>query len=74
MAAGTTLDKIGPMCRSAEGAALVLHAMAGPDDRDFSVPDLPVNWDADTDVTELSLGGSYLQGNVRNTARHLAFS
>ncbi len=44
------------MCRSAEGAALVLHAMAGPDDRDFSVPDIPVNWDAGMDVTEIRLG------------------
>jgi len=56
MAAGTTLDKVGPMCRSAEGAALVLHAIAGPDDRDFSVPDIPVNWDAGRDVTQLRLG------------------
>jgi Asp-tRNA(Asn)/Glu-tRNA(Gln) amidotransferase A subunit family amidase len=56
MAAGTTLDKIGPMCRSAEGAALVLHTIAGPDDRDFSVPDIPVNWDASMDPTDLRLG------------------
>jgi Asp-tRNA(Asn)/Glu-tRNA(Gln) amidotransferase A subunit family amidase len=53
MAAGTTLDKVGPMCRSAEGAAIVLHAMAGPDHRDFSVPDIPVQWDADLDRLRL---------------------
>jgi Asp-tRNA(Asn)/Glu-tRNA(Gln) amidotransferase A subunit family amidase len=56
MAAGTTLDKVGPMCRSAEGAAIVLHAMAGPDGRDLSVPDIPVNWDAALDVGDLRLG------------------
>ena len=56
MAAGTTLDKVGPMCRSAEGAALVLHAIAGPDDRDLSVPDIPVHWDAGLDATSLRLG------------------
>ncbi len=56
MAAGTTLDKVGPMCRSAEGAALVLHAIAGPDDRDFSVADIPVHWDAGMDATGLRLG------------------
>jgi Asp-tRNA(Asn)/Glu-tRNA(Gln) amidotransferase A subunit family amidase len=56
MAAGTTLDKVGPMCRSAEGAALVLHAIAGPDDRDFSVPDFPVHWNADMDATGLRVG------------------
>ncbi len=56
MAAGTTLDKIGPMCRSAEGVALVLHAIAGPDGQDFSVPDIPVHWDAGKDATKLRLG------------------
>ena len=56
MAAGTTLDKVGPMCRSAEGAALVLHAIAGPDDRDLSVADIPVHWDAGMDASELRLG------------------
>ncbi len=56
MAAGTTLDKVGPMCRSAECAALVLHAIAGPDDRDFSVPDIPVHWNAGMDATDLRLG------------------
>ncbi len=56
MAAGTTLDKVGPMCRSAEGAALVLHAIAGPDDRDFSVPDVAVRWDARMDLSGLRVG------------------
>ena len=56
MAAGTTLDKVGPMCRSAECAAIVLHTIAGPDDQDFSVPDIPTHWDADRDPTELRLG------------------
>ena len=30
MAAGTTLDKIGPMCRHAQDCAIVLRAIAGP--------------------------------------------
>src|SRR5690606_31763348 len=29
-----TMDKIGPMCRTAEDCALVLHAISGGDDRD----------------------------------------
>ncbi len=45
MAAGTTLDKIGPMCRHAEDCAIVLHAIAGPDDHDLAVADLPVTFD-----------------------------
>jgi Asp-tRNA(Asn)/Glu-tRNA(Gln) amidotransferase A subunit family amidase len=47
MAAGTTLDKIGPMCRHAEDCAVVLRAIAGPDDQDLAVArDLPVGFDA----------------------------
>ncbi len=34
MALSWTLDKIGPMCRSAEDCALVLHAIAGKDSQD----------------------------------------
>jgi aspartyl-tRNA(Asn)/glutamyl-tRNA(Gln) amidotransferase subunit A len=36
MALSWTLDKLGPMARSAEDCALVLEAMAGPDPRDPS--------------------------------------
>ena len=47
MAAGTTLDKIGPMCRHAEDCAIVLRAIAGPDDQDLAVVrDRPVSFDA----------------------------
>ena len=45
MAAGTTLDKIGPMCRDAQDCAIVLRAIAGPDNLDLAVPrDVPVSW------------------------------
>lgn len=47
MAAGWTLDKIGPMCRTVEDCAIVLHAIAGPDGFDLAVPDdRPFAWDA----------------------------
>jgi Asp-tRNA(Asn)/Glu-tRNA(Gln) amidotransferase A subunit family amidase len=47
MAAGWTLDKVGPMCRRVEDCAIVLHAIAGPDGQDLSVPaDMPFGWDA----------------------------
>ena len=36
MALSWTMDKLGPMCRSAEDCALVLEAIAGPDGRDTS--------------------------------------
>ena len=47
MTAGSTLDKIGPMCRHAQDCMLVLRAIAGPDPHDRSVPDaVPIAWDA----------------------------
>lgn len=47
MAAGTSLDKIGPMCRFAVDCAIVLHAIAGADGLDLAVPDdLRFTWDA----------------------------
>ncbi|MEZ5292761.1 MAG: amidase [Vicinamibacterales bacterium] len=49
-------DRIGPICRTAEDCALVFRAIAGPDDRDGSVQDVPVHWDASMDVRTLSVG------------------
>lgn len=47
MAAGWTLDKVGPMCRSAEDCAIVLAAIAGPDGMDLAVPDgIPFGWNS----------------------------
>ena len=47
MAAGWTLDKLGPICRTVEDCAIVLQAIAGPDGWDLAVPtDMPYAWDA----------------------------
>ena len=57
MAAGYSLDKVGPMCRYAEDCGLVLRAIAGPDGKDLAVPtDIPVNWDAELDLGGLRVG------------------
>jgi Asp-tRNA(Asn)/Glu-tRNA(Gln) amidotransferase A subunit family amidase len=57
MAAGYSLDKIGPMCRRVEDCAIVLSAIAGPDGKDLAVPhDIPFNWDAQFDVKTLKVG------------------
>jgi len=56
MAAGFSLDRIGPMCRTAEDCALVLRAIAGPDGRDLSVAEVPVSWDAGRDPATLRVG------------------
>ncbi|HUE89819.1 MAG TPA: amidase family protein [Vicinamibacterales bacterium] len=46
MAAGTSLDKVGPMCRYVADCAIVLHAISGADLLDRAVPDaLGLAWD-----------------------------
>lgn len=49
MAAGTTLDKVGPMCRHAQDCAIVLRAIAGGDVSDLSVRGAPIAFDATAD-------------------------
>lgn len=57
MAAGWTLDKLGPMCRTVEDCAIVLGAIAGPDGRDLAVPDrVPFGWDATAAPRRLRVG------------------
>ncbi len=51
-----SMDKIGPICRSAEDCALVLRAITGPDGKDRSVLDAPFEWDASRDVSSLRVG------------------
>lgn len=57
MAAGFSLDRIGPMCRTAEDCALVLNAIAGPDGKDLAVAEnVPLHWEATRVVTSLRVG------------------
>ena len=56
MALSGSMDKIGPMCRSAEDCALVFDAIRGPDGKDNTLFDLPFNWDAGRDIRELRIG------------------
>jgi Asp-tRNA(Asn)/Glu-tRNA(Gln) amidotransferase A subunit family amidase len=51
-----TMDKVGPLCRSAEDCALVLHAIHGPDGHDLTVIDAPFDWDAAAPISELRIG------------------
>jgi Asp-tRNA(Asn)/Glu-tRNA(Gln) amidotransferase A subunit family amidase len=62
MALSWTMDKIGPLCRTAEDCAVVLHAIQGPDGRDNAVLDVPFAWDAGRDVRKLRVG--YLKSDV----------
>jgi Asp-tRNA(Asn)/Glu-tRNA(Gln) amidotransferase A subunit family amidase len=56
MALSWSMDKIGPMCRSAEDCALVLDALNGRDQRDPSTFDAAFNWDAQADLSSIRLG------------------
>ena len=56
MALSWTMDKIGPMCRSAEDCALVFEAIRGADGLDRAVHDPPFGWDAGADPTALRVG------------------
>jgi len=67
MALSWTMDKIGPMCRSAEDCALILSAINGPDGQDTSCIDVPFNWDASRDLRSLRIGylKSLVEGEIR---------
>jgi Asp-tRNA(Asn)/Glu-tRNA(Gln) amidotransferase A subunit family amidase len=49
-------DRLGPLCRTAEDCALVFRAIARPDENDYSVIDLPFNYDARRDIRTLRVG------------------
>ncbi len=51
-----TQDRVGPICRTVEDCALVLHAIGGPDGEDLSVQDIPFKWDPRIDVRRLRVG------------------
>ena len=49
MALSWTLDKLGPMCRTADDCGLVLDAIAGPDPNEPSTLDAPFHYRPDRD-------------------------
>ncbi len=56
MALSWTMDKIGPMCRSAADCALVFNAIHGPDGRDATVHAAPFAWDPARPLSSLRIG------------------
>ncbi|MBI1387188.1 MAG: amidase [bacterium] len=56
MALSWSMDKLGPICRTAEDCAIVFNAIIGPDDSDPSQIEAPFNYDADVDVKNLRFG------------------
>jgi Asp-tRNA(Asn)/Glu-tRNA(Gln) amidotransferase A subunit family amidase len=64
MALSWTQDRLGPMVRYAEDAAIVMQAITKPDGRDMHVTDIPFNWNANLDVRKLRVG--YIKDSVDN--------
>ncbi|MCB2197681.1 MAG: amidase [Bacteroidetes bacterium] len=56
MALSWTMDKVGPICRSANDCAIVFNAIRGKDPKDQATVDYPFNYDQDLDVKNLKVG------------------
>ncbi len=53
MALSWSMDKIGPICRSAKGTAMVFEAIQGTDGLDQSLHDFPFNFNQKKKITDL---------------------
>lgn len=56
MALSWSMDKIGPICRSALDAGIVLNVIRGTDELDHHVRDAAFNYSAKTDIKKLKVG------------------
>jgi Asp-tRNA(Asn)/Glu-tRNA(Gln) amidotransferase A subunit family amidase len=56
MALSWSMDKIGPICRSAEDCAIVFQAIIGVDVQEQSTVDFPFNYNASTPLKDLRIG------------------
>ncbi len=50
-----SLDKIGPICRNAEDAAVVFAHIHGTDEKDGSAVDMPFNYKSNVDIKKLKI-------------------
>ena len=76
MALSWSMDKIGPMCRSAEDCALVFAAIHGADGRDPTARDLPFAYDATKPLSQLRIGwfrSAFEEAESENDRRRKAF-
>jgi len=56
MALSWSLDKVGPICRSAEDAAVVFHFLRGTDGLDASAVDMPFNYTGTVTRQKVKIG------------------
>ncbi len=64
MALSWSMDKIGPICRTAEDCALVFNSIYGPDGIDQTLYNAPFNYNARINVRKLRIG--FLQNDFEN--------
>lgn len=56
MALSWSMDKVGPITRSVEDAALVFDVIRGPDGYDHTVKDYSFNYQADVNLSDIRIG------------------
>ncbi|MDZ7659784.1 amidase [Fodinibius sp.] len=64
MALSWSMDKVGPLTRSVEDAAIVFDAIHGPDGKDQTLFDLPFNYQPNVDISSLKIG--YLESAFKS--------
>lgn len=70
MALSWSMDKIGPICRTVEDCAIVLHAITGPDGLDQTVRDVPFNYTPNIELRNLRIG--YLKADFDSVKENRA--
>ena len=55
MALSYSLDKVGPICRSAEDAAVVFNYLHGTDGKDQAAVDMPFNYTGKADLSKMKI-------------------
>jgi len=56
MALSWTMDKIGPICRTAEDCAMVFNVIRGKDGSDPTLVDLPFNYNPEKNIKDFRIG------------------
>ncbi|MEL6134567.1 MAG: amidase, partial [Bacteroidota bacterium] len=74
MALSWTMDKIGPICRSAEDCAMVFAAITGPDGKDQTLVPAAFNYQAEADFSQMRIGyvKAFFEREYFNSARDQA--
>ena len=71
MALSYSLDKVGPICRSAEDAAIVFNYIHGTDGNDQSAVNRPFNYKTTVDIKKLKIGyAKNYFAEIKDTARN----